>query len=118
MSPVDPPPWMNCPEMIELRQRALAEIGFAPDGGSTDEDDEWSFDDAPPTPDPVLADLLGGISRRALAEARDNLTAAKAQYENAVRQARAAGWSWAEIGRILGVSRQLLHKRFRSRPQD
>ncbi|MUL63368.1 hypothetical protein BOO86_02725 [Mycobacterium sp. CBMA 234] len=68
--------------------------------GLDDEDDDWSFDGKPPQPDPVAADVFGGISRRALTQARDN------------------GWTWAEIGRILGVSRQVLHKRFRNRPPD
>lgn len=86
--------------------------------GFDDEDDDWSFDDEPPKPDPIVADVFGGISRRALAEARDNLSGATTQYEQAVRQARANGWSWAEIGRILGVSRQVLHRRFRNPPQD
>ncbi|MFL0578212.1 sigma factor-like helix-turn-helix DNA-binding protein [Dietzia sp. 179-F 9C3 NHS] len=30
----------------------------------------------------------------------------------AVRHARIHGMSWAEIGRVLGVSKQALHKRF------
>jgi DNA-directed RNA polymerase specialized sigma24 family protein len=83
-----------------------------------DEDDDWSFDDEPAQPDPIVADVFGGISRRALAEVRDNLASATTQYEHAVRQARANGWSWAEIGRILGVSRQVLHRRFRNHPSD
>ena len=47
----------------------------------------------PDVSDPVLADV----------------------YSDAVRKARAAGLSWGEIGRVLGVSKQLLHRRF-SRP--
>lgn len=69
-------------------------------------------------PDPIAADVFGGISRRALAQARDDRSSATTQYEQAVRQARANGWTWAEIGRILGVSRQVLHRRFRQRPPD
>ena len=68
--------------------------------------------------DPIAADVFGGISRRALAQARDDRSSATTQYEQAVRQARANGWTWAEIGRILGVSRQVLHRRFRQRPPD
>jgi hypothetical protein len=30
-----------------------------------------------------------------------------------VRAARAVGFSWGEIGRLLGVPRQLVHRRFR-----
>ncbi|MDH6245605.1 hypothetical protein [Mycobacterium sp. OTB74] len=70
-----------------------------------------------PDPDPVLADLHV-ISRRALAGARDNLAEVRKQYEQAARQARANGWNRAEIARVLGVSRQLLHKRFRNQPHD
>ncbi|MUL47385.1 hypothetical protein FZI85_12580 [Mycobacterium sp. CBMA293] len=91
---------------------------FRQEHGLDAEDDDWSFDEKPPQPDPVAADVFGGISRRALTQARDNLVCATTQYEEAVRQARANGWTWAEIGRILGVSRQVLHKRFRNRPQD
>ncbi|MCE1180467.1 hypothetical protein ACQP1U_01585 [Actinomycetota bacterium] len=29
-----------------------------------------------------------------------------------VRRARLAGMSWAEIGRVLGVSKQALHKKY------
>jgi DNA-directed RNA polymerase specialized sigma24 family protein len=91
--------------------------------GIEEDQEEWACDGVPepepePEPDPVLADLYGGISRHALAAARDNLADAKIQYEQAVRQARANGWNWSEIARTLGVSRQLLHKRFRNRPED
>jgi hypothetical protein len=69
----------------------------------------------PDRPDPVLADVLNGASVRELAAARDDLARARGRYADAVREARAAGLSWGEIGRILGVSKQLLHRRF-SRP--
>lgn len=87
-------------------------------GLDDDDDDDWAFEDEPASPDPIAADVFGGISRRALAQARDDLASATTQYEQAVRQARANGWTWAEIGRILGVSRQVLHRRFRQRPSD
>jgi hypothetical protein len=32
-----------------------------------------------------------------------------------VRNARAAGWSWEEIGQALGVSRQAVHKKYGGR---
>ena len=32
--------------------------------------------------------------------------------EVAVRRARAAGLSWAEIGTLLGVSKQAMHQRY------
>ncbi|QKT06895.1 hypothetical protein HUN08_06600 [Gordonia sp. X0973] len=33
--------------------------------------------------------------------------------EVAVRRARLAGMSWAEIGLLLGVSKQAMHKKYR-----
>ncbi|MFT3662936.1 MAG: hypothetical protein QM809_16660 [Gordonia sp. (in: high G+C Gram-positive bacteria)] len=35
------------------------------------------------------------------------------QEEAAVRRARIAGLSWAEIGLLLGVSKQAMHKKYR-----
>lgn len=35
------------------------------------------------------------------------------QEEVAVRRARVAGLSWAEIGLLLGVSKQAMHKKYR-----
>jgi hypothetical protein len=64
-------------------------------------------------PDPVLAEVLSGECRRALATARDDLDRARDAYDAAVRAARTAGYSWGEIGRIVGVSKQVLHRRFR-----
>ena len=101
-------------------QIEAAGIAFRLKAGLADEDDDdWSFEDEPtPKTDPVLADVWSGVSRRQLAHARDNLAEAKQQYEQAVRQARASGWNWSEIARVLGVSRQFLHQRFRTQPQD
>lgn len=45
----------------------------------------------------------------AIARAKTDLAREEAA---AVRHARLHGMSWAEIGRVLGVSRQALHKRF------
>ncbi|NDZ93172.1 hypothetical protein G3I13_01145 [Streptomyces sp. SID6673] len=35
------------------------------------------------------------------------------EEEVAVRRARHAGLSWAEIGTVLGVSKQAMHKKYR-----
>ena len=35
------------------------------------------------------------------------------EEEVAVRRARLAGLSWAEIGTLLGVSKQAMHKKYR-----
>lgn len=45
----------------------------------------------------------------AIAEAKSEIARAEAA---AVRHARMHGMSWAEIGTILGVSKQALHQRF------
>lgn len=69
-----------------------------------------------PTEDPYMRDdFFNGTSLRALSAARDGLADAKARYDSAVIGARAAGWSWAELARVLGVSKQSLHIRFRDR---
>jgi hypothetical protein len=92
---------MNDPVMQELRRAALEEIERAPD--------------RPPHSgeiDPVLAEVLGGAGVRELAAARDDLERAKRRYAGAIRGARVAGLSWSEIGRVMGESKQALHRRF------
>lgn len=98
------PWWMNHPELEAIRRRVLEEIDERP--SSPDHDDE---------PDPVVDDVLSGASWRELAAARDDLAHARTRYTVAVRAARAVGVSWGEIGRVLGVSRQQLHRRFGNR---
>ena len=67
---------------------------------NTTYDDGDDHEDDTPNPVARLA---------AIAEAR----AALAREESAaVRHARLHGLSWAEIGVVLGVSKQALHKRF------
>ena len=46
----------------------------------------------------------------AIAEAKRELTR---REEVAVRRARNAGLSWAEIGTLLGVTRQTMHRKYR-----
>jgi hypothetical protein len=114
---------MDDPYMRELGRRAMVEI-VGEDGAyrlmndldpDLTEDYDLEEEQPDPTPDPVLADFYGGISLLALAEARDGLEAAKASYEQAVITARTAGWTWSEVARVLGVSKQSLHSRFRGR---
>jgi DNA-directed RNA polymerase specialized sigma24 family protein len=97
------PWWEDNPELEEIRRRTLEELLGDP-GEPVDCD----------RPDPVVTDMYSGMSWRGLAEARDDLARARARYEQAVQAARAAGLSWAEIGRVLGVPKQVLHRRFRS----
>ena len=67
---------------------------------------------APTGPDPVYAEVVSGACWRELAAARDDLHRARLRYADAVRKARVAGFSWGELGRVLGVSKQSLHQRF------
>jgi DNA-directed RNA polymerase specialized sigma24 family protein len=101
------PWWEDDPELQEIRRRTLEEF---------ERELEEREPIGPDEPDPVVADFLNGASWRELADARDDLARAQARYEDAVRTARAAGLSWAEIGRVLGVSKQLLRRRFRTQP--
>ncbi|QSR31204.1 hypothetical protein CFI00_11965 [Nocardioides sp. S5] len=50
---------------------------------------------------------LGELMR--IARAKHELAAAEAV---AVRRARIHGYSWAEIGTMLGVSKQAMHKKY------
>lgn len=45
-------------------------------------------------------------------QAQEEIDKAKAHLQAAVQQARAAGRTWADIGEVLGISRQAAFKRF------
>jgi DNA-directed RNA polymerase specialized sigma24 family protein len=98
------PWWADDPELAAIRRRVEEELERAGREPIT-----------PDEPDPVVQDIWSGASLRELAAARDDLERARARYADAVRRARIVGFSWGEIGRVLGVSKQLLHRRF-SRP--
>jgi DNA-directed RNA polymerase specialized sigma24 family protein len=100
------PWWMNDPELIAGRRRALEELERGIDESEPNSSDE---------PDPVVAEIYSGEVGRALSAARDDLAAARQRYEDAVFAARTAGFSWTEIGRLLGVSRQQLHRQYQAR---
>lgn len=53
------------------------------------------------------SDPLNELAR--IAAARRELSAAEAL---AVRSARMRGYSWAEIGTVLGVSKQAMHRKY------
>lgn len=66
----------------------------------------------------LIAELGGaGSPREALAAARDLAAAADAAMQAAIDLARAAGYSWREIGEVLGTTRQAAFQRF-GRPVD
>ena len=99
------PWWADDPEIAAITRATMEEIERAE-----------RLPIEPDKPDPVLADILnGGASIRELSAARDDVARANARYADAIQEARAAGLSWGEIGRILGVSRQQLHRRFSRR---
>lgn len=95
------PWWASDPEVAEMRRKALEEIENAP-----------SRPPVPEGPDPVFVEVASGLCWRELADARDDLHRARLRYEDAVLAGRVAGYSWAEIGRVLGVPKQSLHRRF------
>jgi DNA-directed RNA polymerase specialized sigma24 family protein len=95
------PWWVDDPELAAIRRRVDEELERASRQPIT-----------PDEPDPVVQDFWSGASLRELAAARDDLERARSRYADAVRGARTVGFSWGEIGRVLGVSKQLLHRRF------
>ncbi|WP_233213673.1 hypothetical protein [Mycobacterium sp. QGD 101] len=97
------PWWMDDPELLEIRRRTLEEIETAGEQRDLIDTD---------APDAVVADFYSGDSWRELAAAREDLARARERYDEAVRKARAVGFSWGEIGRVLGLSKQSLHRRF------
>jgi DNA-directed RNA polymerase specialized sigma24 family protein len=118
------PWWANDPQLAEIRRRTAEEFGITLDAASSGEPEALDeFDDLddldipaePADPDPIMTDLFDGRCRRELGEARDALTQARDRYDAAVLAARTAGLSWGEIGHVLGVSKQQLHRRFGAR---
>ncbi|MGP4058652.1 hypothetical protein ACTWP6_28150 [Mycobacterium sp. 4D054] len=95
------PWWQDHPELKAIVAQTLAEIDSLPDRPPID------------YPDPVLEDVFTGQSIRELRDARDDLARAKGRYDDAVLTARRLCLSWGQIGAVLGVSRQQLHRRYR-----
>jgi DNA-directed RNA polymerase specialized sigma24 family protein len=90
-----------------------------------DEVDRWLAEaeaDADTEPAPAAADDFSAIHREVstgacrteLRRAREDLARARQRYAAAVKAARAVGYSWGEIGQVLGVPRQSVHRRFRN----
>ncbi len=99
--PTDKPWWADDPEILAIRRRVDEELERASRKPIT-----------PDRPDLVVQDFYSGASLRELAAARDDLESARARYAEAVTHARKVGLSWGEIARVLGVSKQVLHRRF------
>ena len=105
----DPKPWWaNDHVLEEIRRRTFEEFELdlerrAPAGADA--------------PDPVMSEILGSNCWRELAEARDGLAHARDRYDASVLKARTAGFSWSELGNVLGVSKQQLHRRFSTQQQ-
>ncbi|MEV0673535.1 hypothetical protein [Mycobacterium sp. NPDC050441] len=100
------PWWANDPELKEFQRRSLEQL-----------EREIAAHEPVAPDDPTEAgwDLSIGTRVHALGLARDDLARAQARYERAILAGRRAGLSWAQIGRVLGVSKQRLHSRFRGR---
>ena len=60
----------------------------------------------------VGTDDDGGIAGE-LAAVRDARQQVAGREEVAVRRARQVGLSWAEIGTLLGVTKQTMHRKYR-----
>lgn len=95
------PFWQDNPEIQAIIARTMADIENTPPRPPID------------YPDPILHDAWTGSSVRELRDARDDLARAKVRYDDAVCAARRNCLSWGQIGGILGVSRQQLHRRYR-----
>jgi DNA-directed RNA polymerase specialized sigma24 family protein len=115
-------PWYDRdPTILEMKRKAMEEFErwereAAAKGHRITDEDEYDYQDEPePEPDPVLEEVFSGACIRALRRARQQLETATAEYEDAIHRARRAGLSWGEIGNLLGISRQALHRRFRER---
>jgi DNA-directed RNA polymerase specialized sigma24 family protein len=98
------PWWANHPDIIAVQEAAREEV------------QSWLDlpDDVEPSgeSDQIIHDVWSGNSKRQLATARDDLAGARKRYDEAVLNARSMGLSWQEIGALLGVSRQVLHRRY------
>ncbi|MGV0780547.1 hypothetical protein [Mycolicibacterium sp. XJ775] len=103
MGDTSAPWWANGPELKEYFRRSQEQL-----------EREMAAHEpvAPDSPAEAVWDLSIGTRVHALGLARDDLARAQARYERAILAGRRAGLSWAQIGRVLGVSKQRLHSRF------
>lgn len=74
-----------------------------------DERDAEAFLDAL---DPATTPAEDPVDLRRIGLALREVDTAEAELREAVAAARSAGYTWAQIGMVLGVSRQAAHERF------
>lgn len=98
------PWWATDPELKEFFRRSQEQLEGEIAAHEPVEPDE---------PTEIVSDLSVGSRVHALGLARDDLARAQVRYERAILAGRQAGLSRAQIGRVLGVSKQRLHSRFR-----
>ncbi len=98
-------PWARR-ALIELERDGLAILRRRAELGITPELEEA-----------VSAEVFTGVRLRELRLAVQVARIAEERRDSAVRRAREVGYSWAELARVVGVSRQALHQRFTRRPE-
>jgi CRP-like cAMP-binding protein len=94
------PSWVRR-SLIELERDILADIER--EAKRPDQDAENAA---------MAAELFTGARLREVAIADRVARLAALRRDSAIRAARAVGYSWAELGRALGVSRQSLRQRY------
>lgn len=87
---------------IGLERESMAAIRSRESRGASAADD-----------DALLVEFMTGARFRELVSAQQVVHFSIRRRDDAVRAARAAGYSWAQLARVVGVSRQALHRRFR-----
>ena len=95
------PWWATDPAIIAAREEVERWLESAQRGS-------LPFDDF----EAIHNEVGSGSCCRELLAAKKSPTSCPRSVRNAVRAARAVGFSWGEIGRVLGVPRQLVHRRF------
>jgi DNA-directed RNA polymerase specialized sigma24 family protein len=96
------PWWANDPAIAAAREEVQQWLDTAE--AQPSQEDNFSV---------IHREVSSGSCRQELRRARQDLDRAQVRYADAVRTAGALGYSWGEIGQLLGVPRQLLHRRFR-----
>lgn len=99
------PWWANDPELKEFQRQSWEAF-------QRELDAHEPITPASPSP-AAWMDARGCV--RELAYVRDHLAQARTRYDEAILTSRAVGLSWGQIGKVLRVSRQYLHRRYGAR---